>query len=108
MFDWTPRRAAWFGFRLGRGASLESVLRDRRIGAQSLQQLRGCATRWGLAFSDDNKSSLPLAVPIPPADHEILEQAAAARGLSTASFAATLIHTIARERLFNAVLDDEQ
>ena len=39
---------------------------------------------------------------------EILEQAAAARGLSTASFAATLIHTIARERLFNAVLDDEQ
>lgn len=104
--DWTPRRAAWFGFRLGRGASLESVLRDRRIGAQSERQLRGCATRWGLTFGNDSRSP-PLAVPVPASDREILEQAAAACGLSVTSFAATLIHTIARERLFNAVLDDE-
>jgi hypothetical protein len=34
--------------------------------------------------------------------------AAEARGLSVASFAATLIHTIARERLFRAVLDDDR
>lgn len=49
-----------------------------------------------------------LAVHIPPRDREALEQAAANRGLSAASFTATLIHTIARERLFNAVLDDDQ
>jgi hypothetical protein len=49
-----------------------------------------------------------LAVPIPPRDLPILEDAAAARGLSTASFAATLLHTITRERLFNAVMDDDR
>jgi hypothetical protein len=107
MYRWTHKRAAWYGFRLGRGASLESVLRDRRIGAQSEQALRGVATRWGLTFGNDNKSP-PLAVSLPPADQEILAQAAEARGLSVASFAATLIHTIARERLFSAVLDDDR
>ena len=115
MYQWTPRRAAWFGFCLGRGASLESVLRDRRIGAQSAQQLRGVATRWGLAFGDGSSSgassgggSSSLAVPIPAADQEILQVAAEARGLSAASFAADLLHVIARERLFNAVLDDDR
>ena len=107
MYCWTNRRAAWFGFRLGRGASLESVLRDRRIGAQSAQQVRGLATRWGLTFGDDSRSPA-LAIPLPAADQEILEAAAANRGLSAASFAATLIHTIARERLFNAVMDDDR
>lgn len=114
MYRWTHKRAAWFGFRLGRGSSLESVLRDWRIGAQSEQALRGVATRWGLtfgndklAFGNDNKSP-PLAVPLPPAGQETLQQAAEARGLSVASFTATLIHTIARERLFNAVLDDDR
>jgi hypothetical protein len=48
-----------------------------------------------------------LSIPLPPADQKILEQAAAARGLSMASFAASLIHAIASERLFNAVLDDD-
>jgi hypothetical protein len=105
--EWTPKRAARLGWLAGRGASMAAVMRDRRINAKSEQQLRGIATRWGLAFSDDNKSPQPLSVPIPPADQEILEAAAADRGLSAASFAATLIHTIARERLFNAVLDDE-
>ena len=107
MNQWPPRRAAWFGFRLGRGASLESVLRDRQIGARSEQQVRGCATRWGLSFGDDSKSPT-LSIPLPPADQEILEAAAAYRGLSAASFAASLIHIIARERLFNAVLDDHR
>ena len=112
MYRWTHKRADWFGFRLGRGASLESVLRDRRIGVQSEQALRGVATRWGLSFGGNGASTVSspssLAVPIPPADQEILEQAAAARGLSVASFAATLLHVISRERLFSAVLDDDQ
>ena len=103
---WTPKRAARLGWLAGRGASIESVLRDRLIGAESRQSLRHVATRWGLRFG---RAEAPmLSIPIPPADQEILEQAAAARGLSTASFAATLIHTIARERLYNAILDDDR
>ena len=49
-----------------------------------------------------------LAIHIPPRDRESLEPAAANRGLCAASFTATLIHTITRERLSNAVLDDDQ
>jgi hypothetical protein len=83
------------------------------IGAASAQSLRHVATRWGIKFGRDVapadvEVNRPLAIPIPPADQEILEQAAAARGLSTASFAATLIHVIASERLFAAVLDDDR
>ena len=92
QYSWTPRRAAWFRFRLGRGASLESVLRDRRIGAQSAQQLKGCATRWKLPLGDDNKSLPTLAIPLPAGDWEILEAAAQERGLSAASFAADVLH----------------
>ena len=103
---WTPKRAARLGWLAGRGVSMESVLRDRRVGAKSEQSLRHVATRWGLHFGSD--APPPLSIPLPPGDQEILEQAAAVRGLSTASFAATLIHTIASERLFNAVLDDDQ
>ena len=103
--SWTPKRATRLGWLAGRGVSMESVLRDRRVGAKSEQALRGVATRWGLHFG--SAPVPPLAIPLPPGDQEILEEAASARGLSAASFAATLIHTIARERLFNAVLDDD-
>jgi hypothetical protein len=84
---------------------MESVLRDRRVGAKSEYALRHTATRWGLHFG---RAEAPLlSIPIPPADQEILEQAAATRGLSVASFVASVVHTVASERLFNAVLDDE-
>jgi hypothetical protein len=94
---------------------MESVLRDRRLGARSEQQLRCIATRWGLAFGGNGASVAPLtassssslAVPVPPADREILEQAAQERGLSTASFAADLLHVIASQRLIRAVMDDD-
>ena len=79
---WTPKRAARLGYLAGRGVSMESVLRDRRIGAKSAQALRGIATRWGLHFG--SAAAPLLSAPIPPADQEILEQAAAARGLSMA------------------------
>ena len=59
---------------------------------------------WGLAFGDD----AALSISLPPDDREILHAAAAERGLSLASFTATLVHTIAHDRLFKAVLDDEQ
>jgi hypothetical protein len=75
-----------FGYFKGRGASLRAASKD------------AAATRRGAS----------LAIPVPLADREVLQEAAAARGLSLASFTATLIHTIASERLFGAVLDDGQ
>jgi hypothetical protein len=40
------------------------------------------------------------------ADQELLEQAARQRGLSTASFVASVIHLAASERLLDAIVDD--
>ncbi len=110
LMAWTPKRAARLGWLAGRGMSMESVLRDRQVGAISEQSLRHTATRWGLHFGNvEAPAKAPLlSIPVPPGDQEILDQAAAARGLSTASFAATLIHVIASERLFAAVMDDDR
>ena len=105
--EWTPKRAARLGWLAGRGVSMRAVLQDRYIGITSEQQLRNIGTRWGLTFGKD-KSSPSLAIPVPPADQEILEQAAQERGLSAASFAADLLHVITRERLFAAVMDDDR
>ena len=41
-------------------------------------------------------------------DLEILEAAAHERGLSVASFTATMIHIAAAERLLGAIMDDER
>jgi hypothetical protein len=109
---WTPARAARLGYLAGRGASLHAVLQDMGIGAAGAQSLRNVATRWGLRFGREARSGPQdaeaplLSVPLPSADREALAQAAAARGLSVASFVATLVHTITAERLIGAVLDD--
>ena len=58
----------------------------------------------GDALPDENAGT--LAVPIPPADMTIIQDAAAARGLSAESFAADLLHLVASERLISAVMDD--
>ena len=85
------------------------VLRDRQVGAISEQSLRHVATRWGLHFGNvEAPAAPPLAVPLPPGDQEILEQAAAVRGLSVPSFVATLVHTITAELLIGAVMDDDR
>lgn len=105
--EWTPKRAARFGWLAGRGASMATIMRDRQIRAESEQQLRGCATRWGLSFGSSSGASSSLAIPLPVADQEILEAAAQERGLSTASFAADLLHVITSQRLIRAVMDDE-
>jgi hypothetical protein len=57
---------------------------------------------------DARERMAALAVPIPPADQEILQQAAEARGLSAASFAADLLHVITSQRLIRAVMDDDR
>jgi hypothetical protein len=91
----------------GRGASLDAILADHWIGGdRTPQAIHRAAVRWRVPLGVSEPDT--LAVHLPPPDREVLEQAAAARGLSVASFAATLIHTIARERLFNAVLDDDR
>ena len=110
---WTPARAARLGYLAGRGASLRTVLEDMEIGAASTQSLRHVATRWGLRFGRDEppkKSSAPpaLAIPIPSGDQALLAEAAAARGLSVASFAASLLHVAVAERLIGAILDDDR
>ena len=112
---WTPARAARLGYLAGRGVSLRTVLKDMEIGAASAQSLRHVATRWGLKFGRETRSGPqdaergvpPLAIPLPPGDLEVLETAARERGLSVASFTATLLCTLTRERLLNAVLDDK-
>jgi hypothetical protein len=102
---WTPARAARLGYLAGRGASLHTVLKDMEIGAASAQSLRYVATRWNLKFGREVRSgpqdaeAPPLAIPLPPGDLEVLEMAAQARGLSVASFTATLLCTLTRERL---------
>jgi hypothetical protein len=90
--------------------SMESVLRDRQVGAVSEQSLRHTATRWGLHFGRaEAPAEAPLlSIHLPPDDEEILAEAARARGLSTASFVADVLHIITRERLLAAVLDDDQ
>jgi hypothetical protein len=66
------------------------------IGAnRTTQAINRAAGRWHVPFGTSEPDA--LAVHIPPRDREVLEQAAAARGLSVASFAATLLHVISRE-----------
>ena len=106
---WTLRKAARLGWLAARGASLDDIRADRWIGGnRTPQSIHRATVRWHVPISTSEPMADVLAVHVPPRDREVLEQAAATRGLSVASFAATLIHTIARERLFNAVLDDDQ
>ena len=103
MDRWTPKEAARLGFLAVRGVGFRTVLRDETVGVRGELSVKHAARRWGLAFGND--ASLQIA--LPPDDREILQAAAAERGLSVASFTANLIHTIASERLFRAVLDDD-
>ena len=104
---WSQRAAARLGWLAGRGASLDVIRADRWIGGnRTTQAIHRAAARWRLPLGAPEPDA--LAVHIPPRDREVLEQAAAARGLSVASFAATLLHVISRERLFSAVLDDDR
>ena len=110
MNRWTPKQAARLGFLAGRGASLDAVRSDPLLRGRSEQSLCHAATAWRLKFGAGGapKDDATLVVPIPPADLPVLEDAAAARGLSPASFAATLLHTITSQRLITAVMDDDE
>jgi hypothetical protein len=84
MQKWTPKQAARFGYLAGKGASLDTVRADPILRGRSAQSFSHASTRWhipvnGAAATAD---AATLAVPIPPADLPVLEDAAAARGLS--------------------------
>jgi hypothetical protein len=56
---WTPERAARLGYLAGRDVSMESALRDRRIGVKSRQALRHVAKLTPLDPPRIIKSSIP-------------------------------------------------
>jgi hypothetical protein len=103
--QWTPERAARVGYLTGIGCSAEAVTADPDVGARSEQSVRHVATRWRLPLGN---GGLRIGIPISPADQELLEHAASARGLSVASLIANLVNVVSRERLVDAVLDDDR
>jgi hypothetical protein len=64
---------------------------------------KGLATRWNLSLGT---GGLRIVIPMSSRDRDLLERAAADRGVRVASLAASLIHTVVAERLVDAVLDD--
>jgi hypothetical protein len=102
--QWTAARAARFGYLAGCGCSAEAILADDDVGAKSLQAARSVATRWGLSLG---AGGMRTVIPMSPRDHDLLERAATARGVSVASLVATLVHVVRSERLVDAVLDDK-
>jgi hypothetical protein len=85
---------------------------DRQLGVRrTAQSIQNVATRWHIPVKDGAQATAPvddmtLAVRVPPADCEVLEAAAHERGLSTAGFAADILHLLISQRLIRAVMDD--
>jgi hypothetical protein len=110
MHRWTPARAARLGFLAGKGASIDVVRADPMFRSRSEQSLAHASTRWHISFGSGGAppKADALAVHVSERDLEILEAAAHERGLSVASFTATMIHIAAAERLLGAIMDDER
>jgi hypothetical protein len=107
MQRWTPKAAARLGFLAGKGASFDMIMADRLIRSRSAQSVSKTATQWKLPLGSGGAPAPTLAVPVTARDEEALQAAAAARGLSPASFVATLVHIAVCERLFRAIMDDD-
>lgn len=103
MARWTLERAARLGYLAGRGASAASILEDETVGAVSERAIRCAASRWGVALGTGAAFSVPLSLD----DRRVLEDAADARGISTSALATAILHVVAEQRLFAAVLDDD-
>jgi hypothetical protein len=110
MNRWAPKQAARLGFLAGRGSSLDALRSDPLLRGRSEQSLCHAATQWRVKFGSGGapKDDAMLSIHVTPTDREVLEQAAAERGLSTASFTASLVHVITSERLLQAVMDDSR
>jgi hypothetical protein len=83
---------------------------DPLLRGRSEQSLCHAATQWRVKFGSGGvpKDDAMLSIHVTPTDREVLEQAAAERGLSTASFTASLVHVMTSERLLQAVMDDSR
>lgn len=101
---WTPERAARVGFLAGRGVGFEAAMADYRGGAKSERALRCAASRWGLSFGLGGGQT---AVPLTAEDRDLLTFAAGERGVSSDVLMAKIVRAGLRERLTNAVLDDQ-
>jgi len=98
---WTPERAARIGFLAGRGVGFEAAMAD---GAKSERALRCAASRWGLSFGLGGGQ---IAVQLTAEDRDLLTFAAGERGVSSDVLMAKIVRAGLRERLTNAVLDDQ-
>ena len=80
--------------------------RDGRLqgGAKSERALRCAASRWGLSFGLGGGQ---IAVQLTAEDRDLLTFAAGERGVSSDVLMAKIVRAGLRERLTNAVLDDQ-
>jgi hypothetical protein len=100
---WTSGRAARFGYLAGVGFLPRASWPTMPSNAKILQAVLGLATHWKLSLGT---GGLRIMIPMSSRDRDLLERAAAGRGVSVSSLAASLIRTVVAERLVDAVLDD--
>jgi hypothetical protein len=98
--NWSPRRAARFGYLAGRGLSADAIGSDSEVGAISLRSVRLAATRWGLPLGTDGALLLPDEI------RHGLDEAARARRLSVEALALRVLRIVVADNLAGAILDD--
>jgi hypothetical protein len=102
MSHWTPQRIARLGFMAGRGFSLTSIMADDTIAARSERAVRVAASRWHLPIG--GVGLLPVALSLD--DRHRLDDAARARGTTSAELALALLRVVVQQDLIKAVIDD--
>ena len=101
MSHWTLLRAARLGYLAGRGLSVNSIMADDTIAARSERAVRVAASRWRVPIGT---GGLPVA--LSSDDRRRLDDAARARGTTSADLALTLLRMVVQQDLIKAVIDD--
>ena len=101
MSHWTLLRAARLGYLAGRGLSVNSIMADDTIAARSERAVRVAASRWHVPIGT---GGLPVA--LSSDDRRRLDDAARARGTTSADLALTLLRMVVQQDLIKAVIDD--
>ncbi len=102
MSHWTLLRAARLGYLAGRGLSVNSIRADDTIAARSKRAVRVAASRWHVPIG--GTGGLPIALSLD--DLRRLDDAARARGTTSADLALTLLRMVVQHNLVEAVIDD--
>ena len=103
MARWTPERIARLGYLAGRGYSVVSIMADDTVGARSERAVRCAASRLGVPIGATG--GLPVALSLD--DRRRLDDAARARGTTSADLALVLLRVVVRDGLIAAVIDDD-